>query len=449
MVSSTDEIFVNKTPSSSNWYERAVRIFPGGISHNIRYFSPRPFYTEKAKGKFLYDVDGNKYIDYWMGHWALILGHSPAAVMNTLNKQIVHGTLHGTTNGCSVELGELIQNSIPLIELMRFCTTGSEATMYACRIARAYTGRRKIAKAIGGWHGFNTDLMKSVNYPFDLCEGLGLVEDESKYVESIPFNDLESSIKHLDKIKEDLACIIIEPLLGGAGCIPSSIDYLRGLSEYCTRNNINLIMDEIVTGYRLGFGTMSEQFKIEPDLFTLGKIVGGGLPIGVVGGKKELMQITDPVRNTDKSNRCYIGGGTFSCNPLTMSAGLATLNFLNRNKTKVYPKINELGERTRTGLRKIFSEYKVNVEITGKGSLFLTHFLNERISKIRNADDVALASDGRLYKYHFALMSLYGIFFLPSKMGAISAEHRQIDVHNLIRATTQILESGILSSKKD
>ena len=135
--------------------------------------------------------------------------------------------------------------------------------MYACRIARASTQKRIVAKAVGGWHGFNTDLMQSVNYPFDLYEGLGLIKDEAKFVESIPYNDLEGSIKHLNKIKEDLACIIIEPLLGGAGCIPANDDYLRGLSEYCKKNNIKLIMDEIVTGYRFGFGTMSEEFKLE------------------------------------------------------------------------------------------------------------------------------------------------------------------------------------------
>jgi glutamate-1-semialdehyde 2,1-aminomutase len=447
MVRTLDEIFVNKTPNSSRFFDRAVRIFPGGISHNIRHFSPRPFYTRKAKGKFLYDVDNNKYVDYWMGHWALILGHSPEVVVNTLTEQISKGTLYGTANDCSINLGELIQKSIPSIELMRFCTTGSEATMYACRIARASTQKRIVAKAVGGWHGFNTDLMQSVNYPFDLSEGLGLIKDEAKFVESIQYNDLEGSIKCLNKIKEDLACIIIEPLLGGAGCIPASDDYLRGLSEYCKKNNIKLIMDEIVTGYRFGFGTMSEEFKLEADLFTLGKIVGGGLPIGVLGGKKELMRISDPIFNKQKSSRCYIGGGTFSCNPITMSAGLSTLNFLNKNKTKIYSRINELGEKTRTGLSKIFSDYKIDVEITGRGSLFLTHFLNDKVRSIRNANDVALSSNGRLQKYHFALMSLFGIFFLPSKMGAISTKHSPVDVEGLIRATKQILEAGTLNGK--
>ncbi|MGI0036670.1 MAG: aspartate aminotransferase family protein, partial [Nitrososphaera sp.] len=280
--------YERKTPKSRRLYSRASKVFPGGVSHNIRYFSPYPFFVVSSKGKHLRDVDGNTYTDYWMGHWALILGHSPTTVAELLADQVRNGTLYGTVNHVSVELAETIQRLMPRAEMMRFSSTGSEATMYAVRLARARTGRRVIAKAIGGWHGFNTTLMQTVSYPFESEEGPGLVQDEGQYVESIPFNDLDASLKVLETIKDDLACIIIEPVLGGAGCIPPEDDYLLGLQEFARRNGSLFILDEIVTGFRLSLHGAASIYNLEPDLFTLGKIAGGGLPIGIVCGSKEV-----------------------------------------------------------------------------------------------------------------------------------------------------------------
>jgi glutamate-1-semialdehyde 2,1-aminomutase len=232
--------------------------------------------------------------------------------------------------------------------MMRFSSTGSEATMYAVRLARAKTGRRVIAKAIGGWHGFNTTLMQTVNYPFEAEEGPGLVQDEGQYVESIPFNNLDASLKVLETIKDDLACVIIEPVLGGAGCITPVDGYLQGLQEFAKKNGSLFILDEIVTGFRLSLNGAASIYKLEPDLFTLGKIAGGGMPIGIVCGDKEIMSLADPVARKDKEVRCAIGGGTFSANPVTMTAGLATLNFLKKNKG-VYTKIDRLGNMAGKG----------------------------------------------------------------------------------------------------
>ncbi|HEY7227589.1 MAG TPA: aminotransferase class III-fold pyridoxal phosphate-dependent enzyme [Nitrososphaeraceae archaeon] len=398
----------------------------------------------KARDKHLFDVDANKYVDYWMGHWALILGHSPNVVVKRLEKQIRQGTLYGTSNDISVKLGEIIKKSIPISELLRFCTTGSEATMYAIRIARAVTKKRIICKTIGGWHGFNTDLMQSVNYPFEIDEGKGMTGTEGDFVESIPFNDLDRSIKLLDSVKDDLACIIIEPVLGGGGCIPADINYLKGLEEYSKRNDLLFILDEIVTGFRLNFGSVSSLYRLNPDIITLGKIVGGGLPIGVVCGKKEIMKVANPVENRYKEQLCYVGGGTFSSNPLTMTAGYATLDYISKNRQTVYNKINKLGDIARNGLRKLFSDYQLKTKVTGAGSLFLTHFLSDKVNDIMNANDVALSDNETLAKYHFSLMTKYGIFFLPHKMGAISTVHGVIDIQNLINATEKIIESDTL-----
>ena len=425
-----------KTGKSKRLYSHAVKAFPGGISHNIRYFEPYPFFVNRAKGKQLRDVDGNKYTDYWMGHWALILGHSPKPVADTLAAQAQKGTLYGTVNEVSVELAETIQGLMPRAEMMRFSTTGSEATMYAVRLARAKTGRRVIAKAIGGWHGFNTTLMHTVNYPFEVGEGLGLIPDEGHYVESISFNNLDASLKVLGAVKEDLACVIIEPVLAGAGCIPPIDGYLQGLQEFAKKNGSLFILDEIVTGFRLSLHGAASVYRLEPDLFTLGKIAGGGMPIGIVCGDKEIMSLADPVARHDKEVRCAVGGGTFSANPMTMSAGLVTLNFLRKNKQQVYSKIDKLGALARKGLDKIFAEAGITCQAIGVGSIFLTHFGK---TDIQDAADVATSDRELLRKYHIALIANHGIFFLPTKMGVFSYSHEERDVEKLLDATQKII----------
>jgi glutamate-1-semialdehyde 2,1-aminomutase len=435
--------YKKNTKNSNLLYQRSLKFFPGGISHNIRFFTPYPFCVKKATGKYLVDVDNNRYTDYWMGHWALVLGHSPRNVSLALSKQVKNGTLYGTVNTLSIELAETIQRLMPKAEKLRFATTGSEATMYAVRLARAATRKKIVAKIIGGWHGFNSSLLESVNYPFEINEGLGLDVDK-KYIKSIPFNDLDTSLQLLNNVKEDLACIIVEPILGGAGCITPHNDYLQGLQEFSKKNNIIFILDEIVTGFRLSIHGAYKMFKLDPDLFTLGKIAGGGLPIGIVCGKNEILSLCNPNDKNNKNLICSIGGGTFSANPVTMMAGLKTLEFLQNNKNIVYTKINELGAYTRKELQKIFDENNADVKITGIGSLFNVHFLNVDVREINNATDVALADKEKLRKYHFALISNHKIFFLPYKMGAISYQHSKVDIDKLLSSTRSIIESKIL-----
>ncbi len=439
------KIYKRKTRKSEILYRRAMKVFAGGVNHNIRFYEPYPFFATSAKGKYLYDIDGNRYTDYWMGHWALILGHSPKPIVKALSDQAKNGTLYGTANKVSVELGELIKKLMPRAELIRFCSTGAEATMYAVRLARAKTGRRVIAKVIGGWHGFNTTLMQTVNHPFEDPEGLGIIEDDGQFVESMPFNDLDRSLKVLESIKDDLACIIIEPILSSAGCILPTDGYLQGLQDFAHKNDSLFILDEIVTGFRVSINGAAALYRLEPDLFTIGKIVGGGLPIGAVCGRKEVMSLADPVLLKEKQLRCAIGGGTFSANPLSMTAGLATLTYLKNNKVKVYGKLDRLGNLTRNGLTKIFSEAKIDAEITGTGSLYLMHFLENTSKKITNATDVAMSSKDLLMKYHMALMANYGIFFLPLKMGTFSDSHDETDVKKLLSVTRSIVNSGVLS----
>ena len=435
------EIYKKKTPTSRKYYERAKKIFPGGISHNIRFFNPYPFFTKETKANKIIDLDNNIYTDYWMGHWALILGHSPKYLVNSLSSQIKKGTLYGTVNDVSLDLAHLINKLMPNAENIRFSSTGSEATMYAVRLARAKTGKRIVAKIIGGWHGFNSSLLESVNYPFEQKEGIGLNINE-EFVISIPFNDLPKSIKILNSVRKDLACIIVEPILSGAGCIPPDKNYLIGLQEYAKKNNIIFILDEIVTGFRLSLNGAQKIFKLKPDLFTLGKIAGGGLPIGILCGNKEIMSLSDPI-GKPKNSYCAIGGGTFSANPLSMISGFQTLKYL-KNNNSIYEKIDNLGKYVRKELDKIFTENKIKVNVTGMQSIFHIHFLDNNIKKINNAKDVALCNKNLLFKYHFSLIALKNIFFLPYKMGAISYMHSKTDIDYLVRSTNQIIDSGIL-----
>lgn len=428
------KLYESKTRKSRSLFDQASRSFPGGVSHNIRYFEPYPFFTQKAHGKNLWDVDGNMYTDYWMGHWSLIMGHAPQTVVDALEERIPEGTIFGTANELSVELAEMISKIMPRAEMIRFSSTGSEATMYAVRLARAFTGKRVVAKIEGGWHGFNTTLLKSVNFPFN-DEGIGVLEEEQKYVVSLPFNDLAASLKILDFVKDDLACVIVEPLLGGAGCIPPEDGYLHGLQEYARKYGALLVLDEIVTGFRLSLNGAQKIFSLEPDLFTLGKIVGGGMPIGVLCGKKEVMQLSDPKR--EKDQRCGIGGGTFSANPITMTAGIATLEYLSKNQS-IYDDINRLGDEARNSVDRVMVENGVMVKTTGMGSLFLTHFLTDKIDDVRSARDAARCNVDLQKAYHFALMAKDGIFFLPHKLGAVSVQHRANDIKYLIDSSENL-----------
>ncbi len=426
--------YKKKTKKSAKLFSLSKKFHINGVSHNIRFFEPYPFVTKAARGKYLIDVDSNKYVDYWMGHWALVLGHSPDPVKKDLKKQLDSSWMHGTVNENTIRLSEIIQKTVPVAEKIRYVVTGTEATMYATRIARSVTGKKIIAKIEGGWHGYTSDLLKTVNWPFSVSESTGLVDE--KHIVSLPYNDLEKSLAILKKVRKDLAGVIIEPLLGGGGCIPATKDYLKGIQEFVHKNNSLFLLDEIVTGFRFRFGCLYPTMKLDPDIVTLGKIVGGGLPIGLMVGKKEIMEIANTSKHT-KSERSYIGGGTFSANPATMTAGFATLSHLKKNRGTLYSKINKLGDLARNQLTKVFDG---RVITTGMGSLFMTHFAKKGISEITNSAQAAKCDSKILQKYHFQMIANDGIFFLPGKLGAISAAHSSSDIKSMISASARISE---------
>ena len=426
--------YKKKTRKSAKLFSKSSKFHVNGVSHNIRFYEPYPFVVKKSLGKNLVDVDDNKYTDYWMGHWSLILGHGPKKVKDSLKKQIEKSWMYGTVNEQTIKLSEIISKAVPVAEKIRYVTSGTEATMYAVRLARSVTGRKIIAKVDGGWHGYTSDLLKSVNWPFSESESSGIVNEEK--IISIPYNDLEGSLKILKKVSKDLAGVIIEPVLGGGGCIPATKEYLKGIQEFSQKNKSLFILDEIVTGFRFRFGCLYPTMKLDPDIVTLGKIVGGGMAIGMMCGKKEIMQYADTT-GKKKSERSYVGGGTFSANPSSMVAGHATLSELKSNSS-IYSKINGLGDLARKELGKVFED---NVIITGKGSLFMTHFAKNGISEITNSTDVAKCDSAMLQKYHFKMIAQDGIFFLPGKLGAISAAHSKEDIKKMVIASENFLNS--------
>ena len=427
------KLYKKNTIKSSRLFKKSKKFHVNGVHHNIRFFEPYPFVTKSSNGKFLVDVDSNKYVDYWMGHWSLILGHSPKDVLHDVRKQLNNGWMHGTLSNNTIKLSEKISKAVPVAEKIRYATTGTEATMYAVRLARTATRKKVIAKIDGGWHGYTTDLLKTVNWPFQKSESKGIADE--KHIVSLPYNDLENSIRILKAVRNNLAAVIIEPVLGGGGCIPATREYLTGIEEFCHKNNSLFILDEIVTGFRFRYGCLYDTMKLDPDIVTLGKIVGGGFPIGVICGKDEFMNYAN-TSLFSKSNRAYIGGGTFSANPLSMIAGESTLRMIKNKGNTLYERLNRFGSKTRKMLDKKFAG---DVSTTGIGSLFLTHFLKGKISEIKNAADAAKCNTKKLHDYHFHMIANDKIFFLPGKLGAFSDVHTKSDITAIMKSTDNFL----------
>jgi len=425
------EKYVQKTSKSKVMFERAKKVLPAGVSYNIRYFDPYPFYTAKAKGSKLYDVDGNEYIDFWLGHTALILGHSPFAVMNAVRSQLSNGTIFGTSHETEIALAEQVVKMVPSAEMVRFTNSGTEANMYATRLARAYAGRDKIAKFEGGWHGGYDALHIGVKYPYDVPESGGLTVGALQDTIVLPFNDFGGVEEKLKG--EKVASITVEPILGAGGCIPAEREFLKSLREYCDKKDTLLVFDEVITGFRLAPGGAQQYYDVTPDLTVLGKILGGGFPVGAFCGRRDIMERINP-RTYERPNRSF-HGGTFAGNPITMKAGLATLKLLEDGK--LTGKLNRSGDRIRERLREIIEASRIKAQITGASSLFNVHFAQK---ELRDARDVANADRVKLLEYNLWLIA-HGVFFLPTHNGALSNAHTEADLERLFSETERFLKS--------
>jgi glutamate-1-semialdehyde 2,1-aminomutase len=419
--------YLSKTPKSKVLYERAKKVLPAGVSYGIRYFEPYPFYTAMAKGSKLYDVDGNEYVDFWLGHTALILGHSPQAIVEAVEKQIEKGTHYGTCHELEIQLAEQVVKMVPNAQMVRFTNSGTEANMYATRLARAYTGRNKVAKFEGGWHGGYDALHIGVKHPFNVPESAGLTTGALQDTILLPFNNL-AGVKERLKNKK-VAAIVIEPILGAGGGVVAEKEFLKGLREYCDEKDILLIFDEVITGFRLAPGGAQQYYDVKADITVLGKILGGGFPIGAFCGNKKIMERLNA--QIYERPRYSFHGGTFTANPITMTAGLATLKLLENGK--LINGLNNAGMKLRRRLKEIFDANNVKVQITGDSSLFNVHFTKE---KVKDANTVFRADRKKLVEYNLSLIA-HGVFLLPTHTGALSSAHSKADMEKLFSETEE------------
>ena len=407
---------------SEKLYKEAVKLLPGGVSSPVRAIKPFPFYTAKAKGSKIYDVDGNVYIDYCLAYGPLILGHANPVVKNALNEQLEKGWLYGTPIELEVKYAKLITRLYKSIEMLRFVNTGSEATMSAIRLARGFTGRNKILKIEGSFHGSHDAVLVKAGSgatTHGIPNSAGVPPEFVKHTLQVPFNDVESLADVVEKNREDLACVIMEPVMGNASLIIPEEGYLNEVRKITKENDVLLIFDEVITGFRLALGGAQEFYGVEADLTTLGKIAGGGLPIGIFGGKREIMEHVAPSGNVYQA-------GTFSGNPLSLISGYTTVNFMIENK--VIDVVNKTTEELVKGLRDQMDE---NVEIESIASMFCIYFGK----KPKNYAE-ALKLDKNKYMEFFWKMLKNGVFLPPSQFETcfLSYAHTKEDVEKTIEA---------------
>ncbi|MFX1302240.1 MAG: aspartate aminotransferase family protein [Promethearchaeota archaeon] len=430
------EEFRKNRPKSREIWQKALKVLPGGISHNIRTFGlpllgAFPVFINSASGPYLTDIDNNKYIDCWNGHFAMILGHNPPEVQKVIKKYLAYGWHFGTNTEYQVELAERIIKDNSGIEKIRFCTSGTEATMYAIRLARAFTNRKLVAKAGLGWHGANDTLSYAVGTLNGTISSPGLPTPEEAGILTFEINN-ESTFNLIKDNYKNLAAIILEPVLGGGGGFPVDIEFLKRLREETEQHDILLIFDEVITGYRFNNCLFQNDIKITPDLTTMGKIIGGGMPIGAIGGRKEIIEQSSP----EIENQVLIGGGTFSGYPLSMIAGLKTLNLL-RNSQQDYYRINQEGNKLLNSLNQFFSEEKLPIIAKGFKSIIMLHALlkwieNPSMRKIIEFKDKKREALIQLSLFNRNVSGLHGL-------GSISMAHTH---ENIVKIEEVVKEIG-------
>jgi len=432
------DAYRTKTRLSEQLFKRSKGVMPGGISHNVHYFPPYPFFVRKGKGSRIWDVDGNEYVDLWMGHYTHILGHHPDVIVQAAQYQLEEGIHWGIVFEKQVEWAELIRDLVPCAEMVRFCCSGTEATMYAVRLARAFTGKKTILKMAGGWHGASSDLSLGIKMPYERDESLGLFPELQHHTKVIFFNDLSKSLEIIHKNKKDLAGIILEPVIGEGGFIPATAEYLKMLRSETERVGALLIFDEVITGFRVALGGAQERFGILPDLTTLGKIVGGGFPVGALVGKKEILEKTSPELKGSKWERILIGGGTFSSHPFTAAAGLAMLNHLKNHEEEVYPLLEAKGEKVRKGVQEALRGEGLIATVTGIGSLFQTHFPSQKEVMLNSPHLIHQFTDVEKREVEFRIRMLTKGVFVMHGGGGLSIAHSDGDIDKIINAAREV-----------
>jgi len=432
------EKYAQSTSKSRDYFESAMNYIPGLTTRDLTFFKPHPPYMDRGEGCKVFDVDGNEWIDFFNNATSLILGHANPAVVKAVQDRVTKGTaFHGPTP-LEVEHAKGICERLESVERVRFTNSGTEACMFAVRAARRYTGKNKVGKFEGGYHGsfeealvsYHPDPAKAgpAEAPWSVAEP-GISKRAVEEVVVLPFNNADAVEQIVKREKDDLACIIAEPMMGSAGIIPSKEGFLADLRRITLENDVLLILDEVQT-FRHSWGGAQEVYNIKPDLTTLAKIIGGGFPVGAFGGKKEIMGTFDISPGKARVSH----GGTFNGNPITMSAGIITLAQLTR---ETYSRINNLGEQVRKGLSELFQRYGYQARITGEASFFGIHFTNKEIWDYRSA---VMADDKEEKTRLFFHLLNNGIFMSGNLRGNLSTEIGEAEINKLMNVFEDYLK---------
>ena len=431
------ERYQELTPKSRAAWEEAKEYLPGGDSRNSIFWPPYPIFVERASGAHVMDADGTDRLDFIGTMTTLILGHAPEPVTEAVRAQLELGVVYNAPNRQQVRLARLLCERIPSFELVRFTNSGTEATLNTVRAARAFTGRNLIAKAEGGYHGSHDVVSVSVRVdpskagerqrPDALPATEGLADGVLDSVVVIPFNETGPAREILEQHKDQLAAVIVEPMLGSVGMLPATHEFLAMLREFATENGAILIFDEVIS-FRIAPGGAQEYYEITPDMTSLGKIIGGGFAVGAFGGRHEIMGLYDPTSGPRVAH-----AGTFNANPVTMLAGAVTLEQLT---PEVYRRLAEVTEYLRHGLREVGRELEVPVQVTGLGSLFGIHFSDETLVGYR---DIAKADSAFRHDVFLGLLN-EGILMAPNLVGAVSTAIAEPEVDAFVAALRNVLQ---------
>ncbi len=432
--------YLETTPLSRARWEEAREYMPGGDSRNSIFWKPYPIFITDASGSRVTDADGVRRIDFINTMTTMILGHAPEAVVNAVRRQLDRGFGYNAPNEKQVDLARILCQRVPSFDLVRFTNSGTEATLNTLRAARAVTGRTRFAKVEGGYHGTHDGVTVSVRVdpsiagdpdsPVPVAASAGLAPGVMEQVVVVPFNDPATAEKILQENADDLAAVIIEPVMGSVGMVPALPEYLAMLRDFCDSNGSVLIFDEVIS-YRVAPGGSQEYYGITPDMTALGKIIGGGLPVGAFGGRRDIMELYDPTTGPTVSH-----AGTFNANPLTMLAGTVTMEELT---PEVYRTLAEMTELLKQGIRDVCAELETPVRVTGLGSLFGIHFTEREVLTYR---DIA-SGDYDLRDRMFLGLLNEGILMASNLVGSLSTATSEQDVDDFLGAFRKALARNV------
>ncbi|MDI6901107.1 MAG: glutamate-1-semialdehyde 2,1-aminomutase [Anaerosomatales bacterium] len=422
--------------ASARLFEAAKTVIPGGVNSPVRAFSSvgiEPVFYDRAKGSRVWDVDGNEYIDFVASWGPMILGHAPDAVLDAVREQLERGTSFGAPTEIEVRMAEAVARTVPSIEEVRMVSSGTEATMSAIRLARGYTGRDAFIKFEGNYHGHSDALLVAAGSglaTLGIPSTPGVTEGAARDTIVLPYNDLDAVADVLEQRGEEVAAIIVEPVAGNMGVVLPRDGFLQGLRALCDTYGVVLIFDEVITGFRVALGGAQERFGVTPDLTTLGKIIGGGFPVGAFGGKREIMERLAPVGPVYQA-------GTLSGNPIAMVAGLALIEEL--SKPGVYDELERKGARLEAGLRSAVETAGIEAHLTRVGAMACMFFTAETVVDWTTA---ATADTGR-YASYFRAMFDRGIMLAPSQFEAtfVGMAHTDEDIDAMTSAAAEALSA--------